>query len=57
MLIITFVHLDKLQLWFISFQARLWRKTRSELEDTDCLGVDGNRNWGVHFGGTSHLGT
>ena len=32
---------------------RMWRKTVSETQSTfGCLGVDGNRNWDIHFGGT-----
>lgn len=36
------------------FQERLWRKTRSinlEVSET-CVGVDGNRNFDIHFGTT-----
>jgi len=36
---------------------RLWRKTRSKTGSiVGCHGVDGNRNWGFHFGenGVSH---
>ncbi|XP_070578066.1 carboxypeptidase B-like [Ptychodera flava] len=30
---------------------RLWRKTRSPIPDTVCIGVDGNRNYGFEWGG------
>ncbi len=30
---------------------RMWRKTRSVNLLSDCYGVDGNRNWDIHFGG------
>ena len=29
---------------------RMWRKTRSN-HGSSCRGVDGNRNWGFHWGG------
>jgi len=34
---------------------RLWRKTRSD-HGSSCKGVDGNRNWGFHWGGTGSSG-
>ena len=34
-------------------QERLWRKTRSPQNGTGCVGVDGNRNFGYHWGSTS----
>ncbi|XP_035282861.1 carboxypeptidase A2-like [Anguilla anguilla] len=30
---------------------RMWRKTRSRLPGTTCVGVDPNRNWDAGFGG------
>ena len=29
----------------------MWRKNRNKFHGTDCVGVDLNRNWGVHWGG------
>lgn len=31
-------------------QNRLWRKTRSKTDTYNCLGVDGNRNYGYRWG-------
>lgn len=31
-------------------QERLWRKTRKPNEGSTCIGVDGNRNFGYHWG-------
>nr|XP_056703120.1 carboxypeptidase A2-like [Euleptes europaea] len=30
---------------------RMWRKTRSRVPGSDCIGVDPNRNWEAGFGG------
>lgn len=30
---------------------RLWRKTRSQHLNRNCIGVDANRNWDIYFGG------
>ncbi|XP_061108395.1 carboxypeptidase A2-like [Conger conger] len=30
---------------------RMWRKTRSRISGTSCIGVDPNRNWDAGFGG------
>ncbi|XP_028722009.1 carboxypeptidase A2 [Peromyscus leucopus] len=30
---------------------RMWRKTRSKLSGSFCVGVDANRNWDANFGG------
>ncbi|XP_061438638.1 carboxypeptidase A2-like [Rhineura floridana] len=30
---------------------RMWRKTRSKLPGSSCIGVDPNRNWDADFGG------
>ena len=36
---------------------RLWRKNRRDNPDTDCDGVDLNRNWGVGWGGGGSSGS
>lgn len=37
----------------LSFQNRMWRKTRSRHSSSTCIGVDPNRNWDAGFGGQS----
>ncbi|XP_026549534.1 carboxypeptidase A2-like, partial [Notechis scutatus] len=32
-------------------QNRMWRKTRSRIPGSQCVGVDPNRNWNAGFGG------
>lgn len=29
---------------------RMWRKSRAKMNDSDCFGVDLNRNWPNHWG-------
>lgn len=31
---------------------RLWRKTRSRIDGTECVGTDANRNFNSHWAGT-----
>uniref|UniRef100_A0A8B9KXI8 Carboxypeptidase A1 n=1 Tax=Astyanax mexicanus TaxID=7994 RepID=A0A8B9KXI8_ASTMX len=35
---------------------RMWRKTRKPNPESDCVGVDPNRNWGTGFGGGGSSG-
>ena len=35
--------------------ARMWRKTRSDNTNSNCKGVDPNRNWDYKFGGAYSL--
>ena len=35
--------------------ARMWRKTRSDNTNSNCKGVDPNRNWDYKFGGAFFL--
>ncbi|XP_013907279.1 PREDICTED: carboxypeptidase A1, partial [Thamnophis sirtalis] len=35
---------------------RMWRKTRSKIAGSTCIGVDPNRNWAAGFGGTGSSG-
>ncbi|XP_012520202.1 PREDICTED: carboxypeptidase A2 [Propithecus coquereli] len=36
---------------FSHTQNRMWRKTRSNVSGSSCVGVDANRNWDAGFGG------
>ena len=35
----------------VSYQDRMWRKTRTPNHGSKCIGTDPNRNWNFHFGG------
>ena len=36
--------------WAYLLQERLWRKTRSHNNGSDCIGTDPNRNWDIEWG-------
>ncbi|CAH1987788.1 unnamed protein product [Acanthoscelides obtectus] len=33
---------------------RMWRRTRTRLPGSDCIGIDANRNWDFHFNEDGH---
>ncbi|XP_070611008.1 carboxypeptidase A1 isoform X2 [Erythrolamprus reginae] len=41
---------------FTHTKNRMWRKTRSKIQGSTCIGVDPNRNWAAGFGGTGSSG-
>ena len=54
--VVAVVTSDRRSLFYLT-QNRFWRKNRRHLKDSNCTGVDLNRNWDFHWSGKKFLNT